>query len=197
MTLVQSLDASTHTERTLSHNLFCCLPVDHTFRSLHQGFQFHIMALCLVCQAPASIFCTNDGAHMCVSCDITIHSCNVLANRHHRVSLLDNSLLQPVELKSEVSVKHLRHAGDIRQGCLIQRRGQEMTGPVKVQGLLIPLDYRVSPSRDSRAVLTNLVPAGSRLPVGPRLHLSSADISVDTFQLMLCLSHDKAASQCT
>ncbi|MEW5318389.1 MAG: hypothetical protein WDW38_009614 [Sanguina aurantia] len=68
------------------------------------------MAVCLVCQAPASVYCSNDSAHLCHLCDQSIHSCNVLANRHHRVSVYDNSTLEAVVLQVKSEVQHAARA---------------------------------------------------------------------------------------
>jgi hypothetical protein len=42
---------------------------------------------CACCQAPASVFCHNDNAHLCAGCDESVHSTSVVAQRHTRVAL--------------------------------------------------------------------------------------------------------------
>ncbi|PNH09754.1 Zinc finger protein CONSTANS-LIKE 5 [Tetrabaena socialis] len=42
------------------------------------------MASCVVCSAPASIYCDNDKAMLCKDCDVRIHTSNAVAARHTR-----------------------------------------------------------------------------------------------------------------
>ncbi|MEW5318424.1 MAG: hypothetical protein WDW38_009647 [Sanguina aurantia] len=58
-------------------------------------------AVCLVCAAPAKFFCQSDSAFLCATCDLSIHSCNVLAARHVRVPVGD--VRSEVQLGTECS----------------------------------------------------------------------------------------------
>lgn len=44
---------------------------------------------CVVCQAAATLYCQNDNAFLCKECDVTIHSSNVVAQRHTRVKVCE------------------------------------------------------------------------------------------------------------
>ena len=53
-------------------------------------------AACVVCQVPASVYCSNDKAHLCDACDVKIHSSNnAVAGRHHRVRICANCVQAP------------------------------------------------------------------------------------------------------
>ncbi|KAF5843473.1 hypothetical protein DUNSADRAFT_15768 [Dunaliella salina] len=43
------------------------------------------MASCLVCAAPASVYCQQDNAFLCTGCDVSIHTANALSKMHIRL----------------------------------------------------------------------------------------------------------------
>lgn len=45
------------------------------------------MAVCIVCQVPAVVYCHNDDAFLCSGCDEKIHSASIVAKRHERVQI--------------------------------------------------------------------------------------------------------------
>lgn len=47
------------------------------------------MSTCVVCSAPAKVYCENDKAFLCKECDVTIHTSNALAAKHTRVPTCD------------------------------------------------------------------------------------------------------------
>jgi zinc finger protein CONSTANS len=47
------------------------------------------MSSCIVCCAPAKIWCENDKAFLCAGCDLTIHTANSLAAKHTRGPVCD------------------------------------------------------------------------------------------------------------
>lgn len=69
------------------------------------------MSLCLVCQDTAVFFCQNDGAHLCASCDISIHSCNEIAARHIRVPICEDGLNKVRVLERKRPSLTSRYAG--------------------------------------------------------------------------------------
>lgn len=42
---------------------------------------------CVVCSAPAKVFCQNDNAYLCELCDVTVHQAHPLAASHVRVPI--------------------------------------------------------------------------------------------------------------
>lgn len=42
---------------------------------------------CVVCSAPAEVFCHNDDAYLCALCDVTVHHAHPLAASHTRVPI--------------------------------------------------------------------------------------------------------------
>lgn len=45
-------------------------------------------ATCVLCPAPAAVFCRNDGVLLCADCDVHTHSSSDYLSRHERVPLL-------------------------------------------------------------------------------------------------------------
>lgn len=42
---------------------------------------------CVVCSAPAEVFCHHDNAYLCALCDVTVHQAHPLAASHTRVPI--------------------------------------------------------------------------------------------------------------
>lgn len=47
------------------------------------------MAICIVCEMAAAVYCENDQAYLCSECDHKIHSSNLVASRHVRVKVCE------------------------------------------------------------------------------------------------------------
>eukprot|EP00892_Ulva_mutabilis_P008896 jgi/Ulvmu1/6379/UM003_0007.1 len=52
--------------------------------------QFNQSYLCAVCRKPASVWCQQDAASLCYSCDERVHTASSLARTHTRIALPDH-----------------------------------------------------------------------------------------------------------
>jgi Zn finger protein HypA/HybF involved in hydrogenase expression len=53
---------------------------------------------CQVCQGPSLVFCVQDAAFLCKTCDISCHS-NVLSQRHTRTRVCELCHGKPSEVR--------------------------------------------------------------------------------------------------
>eukprot|EP00983_Pelagomonas_calceolata_P020802 654050-Pelagomonas_calceolata.AAC.2 len=70
------------------------------------------MASCLVCAAPASIYCQQDNAFLCLGCDASIHSANLLSSRHTRLPCCDLCHRQVASVWCKEDAAHLCNVCD-------------------------------------------------------------------------------------
>ena len=57
---------------------------------------------CVVCSAPAEVFCHNDNAYLCAVCDVTVHQAHPVAASHHRVPICQHEKHDSPETQFEV-----------------------------------------------------------------------------------------------
>jgi len=65
-----------------------------------------------VCAAPASIYCQQDNAFLCLGCDASIHSANLLSSRHTRLPCCDLCHRQVASVWCKEDAAHLCNVCD-------------------------------------------------------------------------------------
>lgn len=71
------------------------------------------MKNCIVCQGQAEVFCHQDEAYLCLTCDEQVHSANVLARRHQRTKLCELCTSAPSTVYCKNDKAHLCATCDV------------------------------------------------------------------------------------